>query len=120
VEPIGNVKEIHTDNSMEHLGQSFEAVLCDRGIKHTTTAPYSSYQNGKSEKTWCTITGTARYLLKDSDLPKTFWSFAVDYAKHLRNRSYQRLTGKTAYELFTGTLPDMRKVHNFGSQCTFY
>jgi len=38
VASIGNVKEIHTDNGMEYLGQSFEAVLCERGINHTTTA----------------------------------------------------------------------------------
>jgi len=39
---------------------------------------------------------------------------------YLRNRSHQRRTGKTAYESFTGALPDMRKIHNFESQCTFY
>jgi len=32
--PIENVKEIHTDNGMEYLGQPFEALLGEKRIKH--------------------------------------------------------------------------------------
>jgi len=74
----------------------FEALIQEMRLKHITIAPYSFYQNGKSQRTWHTIIGTARCLLKNSNLFKTFWSFAVDHAKYLRNRSYQKPTGKTA------------------------
>jgi len=63
---------------------------------------------------------TAQCLLKDSDLPKTFWSFAVDHAIYLRNRSYHKRMRKTAYTFFTGTPPNITKIYNFESQCTFY
>jgi len=38
----------------------------------------------------------------------------------LRNRAYQRRTGATAYEMFTGRKPDMKHIHRFGLKCTFY
>lgn len=36
------------------------------------------------------------------------------------NRSFQRRTGKTAYELFTKTKPDMINIYPFGALCTVY
>lgn len=95
--PIGNIKELHTDNGQEYMGHDFQTVLRNKGIKHTTTAPYSSYQNGKSERNWRSLMEMTRCLLKDSNLPKTFWGFAAKHAQYLKNRSYQRRTKKTAY-----------------------
>ena len=52
VAPIGRPKEIHSDNGGEYNCQAFQNILLDNSIKHTTTAPYSPYQNGKSERSW--------------------------------------------------------------------
>ena len=62
----------------------------------------------------------ARYLGSDASISKTFWPYAVRYAQYLRNRSYQRRTRSTAYELFTGRKPDMKNLHPFGVQCVIY
>ena len=120
VATIGRPQEIHSDNGGEYLSQAFQQVLIDNAIKHTTTAPYSPYQNGKSERTWRSLLEMARCLLADASLMKPLWSYAVRHAQYLRNRSYQRRTKKTAYELFTNLKPDMRKLHPFGSHCTFF
>lgn len=120
VAPIGQVKELHTDNGGEYLGQNFQSLLLDRGIKHTTTAPHTAYQNGKAERSWRSIMEMARCLLVEADLPKQLWPYAVKYATYLRNRAYQQRTAKTAYEIFCNHKPDMRKIYSFGAPCTYY
>ena len=120
VAPIGQVLEIHADNGGEYIGQKFQDVLMEKNIKFTTTAPHSAYQNGKAERSWRSLLEMARCLILDAQLPKYLWSYAVRHSSYLRNRSYQRRTKKTAYELFTGIKPDMRKINTFGAMCTYY
>ena len=43
------VKMFHTDNGGEYTSGSFAQYLCDEGIRHQTTASYTSAENGKSE-----------------------------------------------------------------------
>ena len=50
IAPIGQVKQLHTDNGGEYTSKDFLSVLLARGIKHITTAPHSPYQNGKAER----------------------------------------------------------------------
>jgi hypothetical protein len=118
--PIGQVKEIHSDNGTEYTNKTFQQILLDNKIKFTTTAPYSPFQNGKSERSWRSLLDMARCLLADASLPKHLWTYATKHACYLRNRSYQRRTKATAYELFTGIKPDMRHLYTFGATCTIY
>jgi len=100
------------------MNKTFQQILRDNRIKHTTTAPYSLFQNGKSERCWRSLMNMARCLLADTSLPKFLWPYAVRHAQYLRNRSYQRRTGTTAHKLFMGTKPDMSHIHLFGAPCT--
>ena len=120
VSPIGHIKEIHSDNGGEYLSEQFRDVLIENRIKQTTTASHTPYQNGKAERSWRSLLDMARCLLTDANLSKPFWTYSVRHAQYLRNRSYQRRTQSTAYELFTNIKPDMSKVHAFGSPCTYY
>jgi len=47
IEPIGHIKEIHSDNSREYISQAFQMVLWGNSIKHAMMALYSPYQNDK-------------------------------------------------------------------------
>ena len=120
VSSIGKVKEMHTDNGGEYLSESFHNVLRNNRIKQTTTAPYSPYQNGKCERSWRSLMEMGRCLIEEASLPKNLWPYAIRHAQYLRNRSYQRRTQKTAYELFCLQKPDLRKLYTFGSQCTSF
>ena len=120
VSPIGKIRELHSDNGTEYMSKSFQKILVDNGIKQTSTAPYSPFQNGKSERNWRSLMEMARCLRSDVNISKNFWPYAVRYAQYLRNRSYQRRTKSTAYELFTGRKPDMKNLHPFGVQCVMY
>ena len=61
-----------------------------------------------------------RCLLLDSKLPNKLWNYAVQTAAYTRNRCYSRRTKKTPYELFTGKIPNISKLHKFGSTCFTY
>jgi hypothetical protein len=120
IAPFGKPKEIHSDNGGEYTNKLFKNVLHDECIKQTFTAPYSPYQNGKSERSWRSLMEMTRCLIADADIPKYLWPYAVRHAQYLRNRSFQRKSEMTAYELLTGTKPDMRHIHPFGATCTVY
>lgn len=92
VAPIGQVKELHSDNGGEYIGRHFQSVLIERGIKHTTTAPHTAYQNSKAERSWRSLMEMARCLLVEANLPKQLWPYAVRHATYLRNRAYQQRT----------------------------
>ena len=120
VAPVGQPQEIHSDNGGEYVSKSFQTVLVENQIKYTSTAPYTPYQNGKSERSWRSLLEMARCLLSESGITKPYWTYAVRHAQYLRNRSFQRRTKSTAYELFTRAKPDMRKIYEFGCACTYY
>ena len=102
IAPISCDTEIHGDNGEEYKSQAFETVLRDNGIKHTMRAPYSPYQNGKSECSRRSLMEMASCMRSDAIIPKSYWVYAVKHVQCLHNRSYQRRTNSTAYELLTG------------------
>ena len=48
------------------------------------------------------------------------WNYAVQTSAYVRNRCYNRRIKKTAYELFTGNVPNLSKLRKFGSACFAY
>jgi len=50
--------------------QVFPNIFLQHGIKYTSTAPYSPYQNKKAERAWRSTQEMARCLISDANLPK--------------------------------------------------
>ena len=80
------------------------------------TALYSPHQNGLSERRWQADGDMARCLLKQANLPNSFWVGAVDVAFYLTNRclSCSLPPNKTPFELFYGRQPDLSNLKVFG------
>jgi hypothetical protein len=89
-------------------------------IKHEFSAPYSPHQNGTAERSWRSIFDMTRCLLLEAKLPKTLWTYAVRASAYIRNRCYNPRTGKTPYEVFTGTKPNLSNMHVLGTICYAY
>ena len=53
----------------------------------------------------------------ESNLPKTFWTYAVMTSVHIQNRCFNPRLGKTTYETFTGRKPNVSNMHVFGTVC---
>jgi transposase InsO family protein len=115
--PYGTIKRLRTDNGTEFTCANFKSLLIKNKIKHEKSAPYSAHQNGTVERVWRSIFDMARCLLLESNVPKTFWTYAVMTSVHIRNRCYNKRLGKTPYEAFTGRKPNVSNMHVFGTVC---
>jgi hypothetical protein len=78
-----SVKTVRTDNGPEFIMPSFYA---SKGIIHHTSCVETPQQNGRVERKHQQILNIGRALLIQSNLPKTFWSYAVTHAVYIMNR----------------------------------
>ncbi len=118
--PYGKVKCIRSDNGSEFMCRNFQTLLRKNGIKHETSAPYLPHQNGTAERGWRTLFEMGRCMLIESQLPKCLWNYAVQTAAIVRNRCFNKQTGKTPYQMLTDKTPNLSKMQKFGSICYTY
>ena len=92
----------------------FRGILKTYGIAFEPSPPYTPHKNGTSERMIRTLVTKARALLLDSRLPDKLWAEAVHTANYLHTRSPSRsIGGRTLYELFYGTTPDLSHLRRF-------
>ena len=73
--------------------------------------------NGIAERVNHTLLERVRAMLHSSGLPKFLWGEAINHAVYLKNRTGTKaFDGKTLYEVFHGTKPNLRGLPEFGSQ----
>lgn len=113
------LKAFRSDRGGEFNSNVFAAYCNEQGIKHNTTAPYSSQQNGIVERWNQSVVEMARCLLKSMRVPAKFWGEAVKTAVYILNRSPTRsLEGRTPFEASYGKKPSVRHLRTFG--CVAY
>lgn len=76
---------MRTANGLEFCCQEFESRLVKCGIEHQRTGPYTSQQNGTSERMNRTLEEKARCMIFDADLDKTYWAEAVNVHAYQRS-----------------------------------
>jgi hypothetical protein len=107
------VKSIRTDNGPEFLMPQFYAA---KGIFHQTSCVESPQQNGRVERKHQHILNIGRALLIQSNLPKTFWSYAVSHAAYIMNRiPTPLLQNQSPYYMLYNSEPDLHTLKIFGS-----
>jgi hypothetical protein len=113
---IGNpITVLRTDNGGEFTSKIFNEYCASTGVRRELTAPYSSFQNGKSERKMRTLRGSATAMLVQSGLPSSFWAEAYSYANYLRNRlPCAALNGISPYQAIHGVPPNLFGAHPFG------
>jgi hypothetical protein len=108
-----SVKTIRTDNGPEFTMPSYYA---SKGILHQTSCVESPQQNGRVERKHQQILNIGRALLIQSNLPKSFWSYAVLHAVYIMNRvPTPVLKNQSPFYLLNNTTPDMHSLKVFGS-----
>jgi hypothetical protein len=76
----------------------------------------SPQQNGRVERKHQHILNVGRALLYQSNLPKSFWSYAVVHAVFIINKiPTPILQNRSPHELMHGALPDLQILKVFGS-----
>jgi len=78
------IKSVYSDNGDEFV--ALKNYFSIHGISHYTTAPHTPQKNGVVEQRHRHIVETGLTLLKDADLPLSFWPYAFQTAVYLINR----------------------------------
>lgn len=114
------VKCLQSDNGREYTSNEFNEFLKRKGIARRLTVPHNPEQNGTAERRNRTLNDMARCILKESNLPNSFWAEAVNTANFIRNRlPTKSLNGRTPHEAWTGRAPDISNFRTFGCK-VFY
>ncbi|KAF7372293.1 Gag-Pol polyprotein [Mycena venus] len=111
------VKRVKTDNAFN--SGRWKEYFKTHGIIHEQTSPYSSAQNGLTERAIHTIMEDIRALLHDSGLPHKYWAAAGACSVYTRNlMPSRRHPGKIPEEVFSGQRQSVAHLRVFGSRCS--
>lgn len=104
------INTVRSDNGGEYCSEKFITSCAEQGIKHQFTTAYSPASNGVAERLNRTLMDKARTLLSDSNLPKCFWSEAINASIWLYNRTYSEFTQCTHFKLLSINSEDIGKI----------
>ena len=112
-----HIKKLRTDRGGEYLSKEFSTHLAEAGTIRNLTIHDTLEHNGMAERLNRTLLERVQAMLFFSGLPKSLWGEAISHAVYLKNQSSTRaLDGKTPYEVFYGTKPNLRNLPEFGSK----
>lgn len=80
------IKRVRCDNGCEFTAIKFKQFCQEKGISIEYTQPYSSQQNGVSERMNRTLYDKARTMMIETGLPKYLWVEAILCAAYQLNR----------------------------------
>ncbi|PKI36751.1 hypothetical protein CRG98_042853 [Punica granatum] len=112
------ILSLRSNNGIEYTSSRFRNLCVVAGIEHQFTAPYSHQQNGVSERKNRSIMEMARCLMHKKELPNKFWVEATNIVAFLLNKlPTGAVDGKTPYEAWYGTKPNLKNLRVFGCLC---
>ena len=111
------LKAVRTDRGTEYVNTELTTYFQDRGITHSTTAPYTPEQNGVAERFNRTLMEKVRPMLFDAKLEDFNWVQAALTATYIKNRSpSSHRPTQTPWELFYDSKPDVSGMRVFGAK----
>ena len=79
------IKTLQSDNSGQYLLGEFREYLLEQGITSQLSAPGMPQQNSVTERRNRTLIDMVRSLMSYSDLPVSFWEYALVIATYILN-----------------------------------
>nr|KAJ0226448.1 hypothetical protein LSAT_V11C100026870 [Lactuca sativa] len=105
------IKVLHTDRGGEYYDPIyFEST----GIIHQTTAPYTPQQNGVAERKNRTLKEMVNSMVSYSGLSERFWGEAMLTACYILNRTPNKRSKNTPYELWCKKVPNLSYLKVWG------
>jgi hypothetical protein len=112
------IKTLRTDCGGEFTSNQFNQFCASKGMIHQLSCPHTPQQNGVAERKHRHLVQCALALLSQSNLPMSYWSYAISTAAHLINRlPTPNLGHKSPWETFIIPYPDLAYLKTFGCQC---
>jgi hypothetical protein len=101
------VKTLQSDRGGEYLSHEFSSHLKSCGIDPQLTPPRTPQRNSVSERRNRTLLDMVRSMMTQSDLPLSFWGFALEIVAFTFNKVPSKSLVKTSYEMWTGKTPSL-------------
>jgi hypothetical protein len=84
------------------------------GIVPQLTPHGTPQWNGVSERRNRTLLDMVRSMMRQADLPLSFWGYALETAAFTMNRVPSKSVEKTPYEIWTGKRPELSFLKVWG------
>jgi transposase InsO family protein len=101
------IKFLQSDHGGEYLSYDFLTHVKASGIVSQLTPPGISQRNGVSECRNRTLLDMVRSMMSLTDLPLSFWGYALKTAAFTLNRAPSKSIEMTPYELWFGAKPKL-------------
>ncbi|KAL4376280.1 hypothetical protein GQ457_02G023460 [Hibiscus cannabinus] len=94
-----SIKALRFDQGGEYLSQDFNELLKECGIVSQLTPPGTPQWNGVSERRNRTLLDMVRSMMSHTDLPTSFWGYALETTAYTLNRVPSKSVQKTPHEM---------------------
>src|SRR3954470_24510879 len=101
------IKFLRSDRGGEYLSYEFGEHLKKCGILSQLTLPGTPQRNGVSERRNRTLLDMVRSMMSLTDLPLSFWGYALETAAFTLNSAPSKSFETTPYELWFGKKPKL-------------
>ncbi|KAI3777237.1 hypothetical protein L1987_47035 [Smallanthus sonchifolius] len=102
-----SIKTLRSDRGGEYLSLEFLNYLKEHEIISLPTPPGTPQLNGMSERRNRTLLNMVRSMMCRTNLPHSFWSYALITAARLANLAPTKKVDKTPYEIWHGSKPNL-------------
>ena len=110
------IKALRSNRGGEYMSHEFSDHLKSCGIVPQLTPPGTPQRNGVSERRNRTLLDMVRSMMSQSDLPLSFWGYALETAAFTLNRVPSKSVVKTPYEIWTGNVPSLSFLKIWGCE----
>ncbi|KAK1606629.1 hypothetical protein QYE76_030302 [Lolium multiflorum] len=110
------IKFLRSDRGGEYLSYEFGMHLKKCGILSQLTPPGTPQRNGVSERRNRTLLDMVRSMMSLTDLPLSFWSYALETTAFTLNRAPSKSVETTPYELWFNKKPKLSFLKVWGCE----
>lgn len=100
---------------VENLLGEFREYLSENGIISQLSAPGIPQQYSVAERSNRTLMNIVRFIISYSNLPDSFWGYALETAAYILNLVPPKSVPSTRTELWTGRKPSLRHIRFWDS-----
>ena len=112
------IKFLRSGRGGEYLSYEFSTHMKYCGIVSQLTPARTPQRNGVSKRRNRTLLDMVRSMMSLTDLPLSFWGYALETATFTLNRAPSKSVEKTPYELWFGNKPKLSFLKVWG--CDVY
>ncbi|KAL4303931.1 hypothetical protein GQ457_10G011550 [Hibiscus cannabinus] len=102
-----SIKALRSDRGGEYLSLDFDELRKECGIVSQLTPPGTPQWNGVSERRNRTLLDMVRSMMSHTDLPTSFWGYALETTAFTLNSVPSKSVQKTPHVMGTGKRPNI-------------